>query len=132
MFVMLLLGFSPGGAMVLWLWQSVGFCGLGLQLGLAAGCLAYAVIKASGSAESQFSDFKFDVSSPRLLAVALLSALIMHLVETGFAFPTASTATLFWAFAGVLVALERQARLLPHPDADASATVQAPEPREMV
>jgi tetratricopeptide (TPR) repeat protein len=110
------LGFAVAGAIALSLWQGDGFCGLGLQLGLAAGCAAYPLKALRTAVQTQkpetvsppLSDFEFQISRWAMLVIALISALVMHLVETGFAFPTAATATLFWSFAGLLVALRHQ------------------------
>jgi O-antigen ligase/tetratricopeptide (TPR) repeat protein len=139
LFWTLVAGFSLAGALILSAWQGRGFCGLGLQLGLAAACVAWPIrtllFKTSGPDQETDSkagtlagvgsepsprahssssrnlvwlricDFSFRTSHGALLIIALLSACLMHLVETGFAFQTASTATLFWAFAGLVVAL---------------------------
>jgi tetratricopeptide (TPR) repeat protein len=136
-FAVLLLGFSVGGALLASLLQGVGFCGLGLQVGLAAGCVAYGVIRSLQSRESEVSSQGtswriFGITDDRLLVIALLSALSMHLVETGFAFPTASTATLFWAFAGLLVALEKRAALSSQPHAQISPSAQSAGAGEIV
>jgi tetratricopeptide (TPR) repeat protein len=148
----LVAGFSLAGALILSVWQGRGFCGLGLQLGLALGCVAWAAgslmlkaprpnhqtasrTEAPESTESEpppharsflsrnpvwlkISEFSFRTSQSALLTIAMLAACLMHLVETGFAFPTASTATLFWAFAGVIVALGFREASAPQPAAD--------------
>jgi len=67
------------------------------------------------------------VTSPLpLLVIALLSACLMHLVETGFAFPTFSTAVLFWAFAGLLVGLGRQSVASGEAETDRTAVARDP------
>jgi hypothetical protein len=150
----LVVGFSLAGALILSLWQGRGFCGLGLQLGLAAGFVVWAIgslkskaqgpnpetaseTEAPGRIRSEtpphgrsffsrnpvwlsISDFSFRTSYSALLIIALLSACLMHLVETGFGFATPSSATLFWAFAGLIVALDFRAAGAAQPAADHS------------
>jgi hypothetical protein len=146
-FCLLVLGCSLLGAIVLSLWQGYGFCGLGLQLGMAVGCVIYPLTRLRREAQSPkpgtptqpqllkpiqsdnpvsskpfFSkasdlfwlpDFGSQIFPSALLTIALLTACLMHLVETGFAFPTASTATLFWSFAALLLASQRLAATAP-------------------
>ena len=80
-----------------------GYLGLGLQAGLAAGLIA---------ALAGFAAFSRVVKGEAAtdaapLVVAAGAALIVHLVETGFAFPVASSALLFWISLAIIAGAER-------------------------
>jgi tetratricopeptide (TPR) repeat protein len=116
-------------AVILSMWRGAGFTGLGLQFGIAAGCVLYPFTKLWSSVHSRQAAVHAPPSTldvRALLVIALLSACLLHLVETGFAFPTFSTAVLFWAFAGLLVALGRQLGGLAEPEPDQTDVAQQP------
>jgi tetratricopeptide (TPR) repeat protein len=98
---------SAGGAIGLSAWRGMGFAGLGLQLGLAAGLgffpLLSGLFLAHGPAPAGAN------AANATLLIALLAALTGHLVETAFAFAISASATLFWVYLGAIVALMQPA-----------------------
>lgn len=81
-----------------------GFVGLGCVLGLGAGLLLFAVWA------PRFATLALPAAAPAddaWLVVALLSALIGHLVDMAFAFETAATFVLLFLYLGLLLALRR-------------------------
>lgn len=81
-----------------------GFVGLGCTLGLAAGLLLFTVWV------SRFAALVLPDVAPaddEWLMVALLAALIGHLVDMAFAFETAATFVLLFLDLGLLLALQR-------------------------
>ena len=104
----LFFGLAAGGAgtgVLLALWQAAALAGLGLQFGLATGLVAYPLCLPWLSRSKPYpSDFRFGTGS---LLLALLSALLAHLVETAFSFETPATSSLVWVYLGIILALCR-------------------------
>jgi len=100
-FVACAAGMAIGGAAIFSVAFGAGYAGLGLQIGLAAGLGAYPFCSGLLSAGNPTNM----ESSRATLILALLAALAAHIVETGFAFPVAASTTLFWLFAGAILAL---------------------------
>jgi tetratricopeptide (TPR) repeat protein len=110
-FGLLLFGGALGAATGLGVWLGAGFLGLGIQLGLAAGCLAFPlVVQWKGKAAATDGDAPPSggpllKENNSLLIIALLAGLVVHVIETGFGFIVASSAVLFWVYAGILIAI---------------------------
>jgi hypothetical protein len=82
-----------------------GFFGLGMIVGIAAGCVLNLLTAARNTQEPP--EDSENTTARQLLIIALLAALVGHLLETGFAFTVPTTSLLFWLYAGLLSALVR-------------------------
>lgn len=108
--VLLFLGLSLGltflTATVLVFWRGPGLVGVGIQCGLAASLTIYPVVAfllgMYGKKETDSPE------SLELLLLALLAALLGHLVDTAFGFETPATSVLVWVYLGTIIALSRQ------------------------
>jgi len=90
-----------------------GFLGLGIVIGIGAGCFVSLLMTARHRmAQPEVAE---SITVRRLLPIALLAALVGHLVETGFAFVVPATSLLFWLYAGMLLALSRVDESLSEP-----------------
>jgi tetratricopeptide (TPR) repeat protein len=81
-----------------------GYLGLGTQLGMGM-----AFLTATALTGLQKGDGQAPLSSPTLIACG--AALLVHLVETGFAFPVPGTSIVFWLSLGLVTAAHRFAEL---------------------
>ncbi|MDR3401060.1 MAG: O-antigen ligase family protein [Chthoniobacter sp.] len=79
-----------------------GFLGLGMIVGVVAGC-GLSILASIPKGPEQPDDAE-NAHGHRLLIIALLAALVGHLLETGFAFTVPATSLLFWLYAGMLLA----------------------------
>jgi len=106
LFFGLVFGMTAATSTALVLWRGPGLVGVGLQFGLAAGLALYPIaafwLGINGRAPAN------PASPTDTLLLALLAALLAHLVDTAFGFETAATLVLFWAYPGMILALSRQ------------------------
>ena len=106
LFFGLALGMPLATATVLMLWRGPGLLGVGIQCGVAAGLTLYPVaaflfgINDAAAAKA--------LSQKEIFLLALLGALLAHLVETAFGFETAATSLLIWIYPAIILALTRQ------------------------
>jgi len=145
-FIGLFLGGGLAAALFLWLWKGAAFVGVGLPLGIAFGLVVYLVVSAtafygrpniqypisntdpstlrpvSGATSGQASNFQF-------LLIALVSAMLAHLVEINLGIAIAATRTYFWVYAALLVAAGHYLVWEPASPqaAEAVASVEAPK-----
>jgi len=91
-----------------------GFAGLGLAVGLVAGCMLCLVIAAYRRGSTEPLPEKKG-SPAGLLAIALMAALGGHLIETSFSFPVSATSLLFWLEAAMVLVLMRVGDNEPKP-----------------
>lgn len=90
-----------GGAAVAGLAWGWGFAGIGFQFGLVAGAAGGYLILSRNPACPCPPDHVTRSGA----AIALATGLVAHWMDAGFAFPTGSTAVLFWIFSGAAVAM---------------------------
>jgi tetratricopeptide (TPR) repeat protein/O-antigen ligase len=97
------LGLPLAAAVAAASWRGLQLAGVALELGLAAGLVAYPVAAFLLGMIGATSD----APAPRTgtLLVAILAALVSHLVDMSFGFDTAATLILFWTYLGVIVAV---------------------------
>jgi tetratricopeptide (TPR) repeat protein/O-antigen ligase len=95
--------FGLAGAAGLTAWLGAGYAGLGLQGGLVTGLIAYPLLF-SWRRPAAISNSASNAPHAALL-MGLLSALVAHFIETGFGFQLAASATLYWLYAGIILAL---------------------------
>ena len=100
-------------ALVLASHYGIGFVGLGGVVGLAAGLGSFPLITGLTGRAVPAADATTSASDG--LIIAILAALLGHLIALAFAFSVAATLTLFWLYAGVTVALCRGAGLAVSP-----------------
>ena len=103
------------------------FFGLGIIAGIVAGCAVGMLMAARNARQQpgvpehgagpQAADTSTstptrkqlrnseDAAGHQLLVIALLAALVGHLLETAFAFPVPATSLQFWVYAGMLLAI---------------------------
>lgn len=100
-----LLGFitlgGAAGSLILYLWQGIGFLGVGLPFGMMAGLVGYlalsVVFRSSGNSEG-------NPSQERVILLSLLiGAIAGHFVEIHFGIAIAVTRTYFWVFTALLI-----------------------------
>jgi hypothetical protein len=84
-----------------------GFAGLGVMCGLPLAFTLYVLLR--GLSPSVATPPRVPLENRDLLLLSMLSALIVFLVEMGFAFSVPATALLFWVCLGAVVALTLQA-----------------------
>lgn len=89
------------GSVALTAWQGAGFLGVGQMLGISSGLMAFLAYRCLRRGTEPSSP----PSRPQrpLLVMALLSALIAHLVEIQFSFPTETTLLFFWVWAALII-----------------------------
>jgi len=102
---------APGaalGAAVLGKLYGSGFAGLGVHLGIVAGLTLaplWSATRRGATRASSGSSRPLD-----LLTIALLTALLAHIVDMAFIYPTGSTSVLAWTLLGGATALGWRAR----------------------
>ena len=84
------------------------FTGVGIPIGMVAGLSIYLmiaslrlIVRGDGEAQERSSDELYRL----ILLVALVSAIVAHLIEISFGIAIAATRTLFWIYAALLVLL---------------------------
>jgi tetratricopeptide (TPR) repeat protein/O-antigen ligase len=105
LFWALVLGGAVGGAGALWISNGAGFAGLGLVLGMVAGLMIHPLV--GRPREGAANDLPEERAT---LLIVLLGAIVGHLVDMSFSFPTASTLLLFSVYSGFIIALVQSAR----------------------
>jgi hypothetical protein len=109
LFLVITIGLALGAAIALVLWRGPAFLGVGLQCGLAAGLVLYPVTAFFLGGQSITATISVFQSETLLLAV--LAALLAHLVDTAFGFETAATSVLVWVYWGVILILSQTGSL---------------------
>ncbi len=107
-------GLTVVGGVLFWVIGGRGFLGLGVIVGLVVGCALRILVAASPREEP--AEKWVDPAGQGLLSMALLAALVGHLLETGFAFVVPVTSLLFCLYAGMIIALGQKAEE-PAPEA---------------
>ncbi len=108
-FIALFLAGGLAAALFLGLWKGAHFVGVGLPLGIALGLLGYLVVFAivfyrQPNPQSPISDLQPLTSNLQFLLIALVSALLAHLIEINLGIAIAATRTYFWVYAALMVA----------------------------
>jgi O-antigen ligase len=110
LFLGMTVGIALGTAAALILWRGPGLVGLGLQCGMAVGLILYPVAAFfAGSRSMTATAYDFQTQT---LWLALLAALLAHLVETAFSFETAATSVLVWVYWGIVLSFSRTGSLI--------------------
>jgi len=105
LFLALVFAGSLLGGLVPWVGMGRQWIGVGLPLGLLGGVGAFVVWQGI-SADRQRGDF----SSDELLVMALLAAVVGHVVETLVGIAIVATYTLFWIYAALIAGLATNAQ----------------------
>ena len=115
-FIGLFLGGGLAAALFLWLWKGAAFVGVGLPLGIALGLVVYLIVSAIvfygrpntqspiSNLQPPTSNLQLPTSNLQFLLIALVSALLAHLVEINLGIAIAATRTYFWVYAALMVA----------------------------
>jgi tetratricopeptide (TPR) repeat protein len=88
------------GATVAGVALKVGFIGMGLLCGIAAGTLVFALIRAMRTPPND--DAQLAGTFPCGLLIAIMAGLVGHLVDMAFIFHSAPTAVMFWLSIGMV------------------------------
>ena len=135
-FIGLFLGGGLAAALFLWLWKGAAFVGVGLPLGIALGLVLYLVVSAiafygrTKENQVQTSNLQPPTSNFQFLLIALVSALLAHLVEINLGIAIAATRTYFWVYAALMVAIGYYLAREPASPQAAESVVPAEAPKQ--
>jgi len=96
-----------GGGLAYLSTNSFKFVPLGLPFGLAAGIIIHLIWQGIVGTNSPKSSAESPLTQHYLLMVGLFGATVGHFIEVHFVFSIAATYTYFWAFRGLLLAVDR-------------------------
>jgi len=96
-----LIGGGIIGSFVLIIIKGIEFFGVGLPFGMVIGVIGYITISALFFPIKNKSDLNSNLQIP--IIIVLLSSIAGHFVEINFGIAIASTRTLFWTYAGMMV-----------------------------
>jgi len=119
-------GISLASIAFFWLWQGLAFFGAALTLGIIAGLGVYLVVLALAAVISRLrkGENALTLHPHNVLLISLFSAVVAHFVEINFGIAIASTRTMFWTYAALLVVAGLN-RITEEPQPESAVAVES-------